>query len=104
MPKAVRGRAGREGRRSAILANYGATLAPMILSQSKLGPEDRVLVLGSPGAVELASAFALRLSSGEVVVCVYTFEEVEDARAGLAGLGNVNVIDDLAELDEDEPP
>jgi len=104
MPRAIRGRAGRENRRSEQLAEYGATLAPMILNQAKPDPDARVLVLGSPGAIELATAFALRLGSGEVVVCVYTFDEVEEARAGLAGLGNVNVIDDLAELDEEEPP
>lgn len=104
MPRAVKGRAGRENRRSEQLAQYGATLAPMILSQSRPDPDARVLVLGSPGAIELAAAYAPRLSVGEVVVCVYTFDEVEEARAGLAGLGNVNVIDDLSELDEDEPP
>ncbi len=104
MARAIRGRAGRENRRSELLAEYGATLAPMILSQARPDPDARVLVLGSPGAVELATALALRLSSGEVVVCVYTFDEVEEARAGLAGLGNVNVIDELSELDEDEPP
>lgn len=104
MPKAIKGRAGRENRRTEQLAEYGATLAPMILSQAKPEPDARVLVLASPGAIDLATALALRLGRGEVVVCVYTFDEVEEARAGLAGLGNVHVIDDIAELDEDEPP
>lgn len=104
MTRVVRGRAGRQQKRSDILETYGATLASMLRSQARPDAEDRVLILGSPGAAQLASDLAPQLAGGEVVVCVYTYDELEDVRAALAGMGNVHVINDLTDLDEDEPP
>lgn len=104
MAKIVRGRAGRQNKRSELLATYGATLAQMLQAQIRPNSGARVLHLGSPGATQLAEQIAPRLDTGELVVCVYTFDELEDARAALAGLGNVHIINDLDDLDEDEPP
>lgn len=104
MAKAVRGRAGRMQKRSEIMDTYGATLADMLRSQVRPEPNERVLILGSAGVAQLADDVAPRLDSGEIVVCVYTFDELEDTRAALAGVGNVHVINDLDDLDEDEPP
>lgn len=104
MAKIVRGRAGRMQKRSEILDTYGATLAQMVQAPIRPDPASRVLHIGSPGATQIAQQLAPRLETGELVVCVYTFDELEDTRAALAGLGNVHVIDDLPELDEDEPP
>ena len=104
MPKVVRGRAGRMNKRNEILEEYSATLAQMMQAQVRPDPAARMLHLGSPGAAQVAEYFAPRLASGEIVVCVYTFDELEDTRAALAGLGNVHSINDLDDLDEDEPP
>jgi len=104
MPKAIRGRAGRMLKRNEILTEYGATLAQMMQAQIRPESGERVLLLGSPGATQLAEQVAPQLDTGELIVCVYTFDELEETRAALAGLGNVHVIDDLADLDEDEPP
>ena len=104
MGKVTRGRAGREQKRDEIYTQYGAALAQMLRSQIKLDGGERVLHLGTPGATILAEDIAARLSTGELVVCVYTFDELEETRAALAGLGNVHVINDVEDLDEDEPP
>jgi 16S rRNA G1207 methylase RsmC len=104
MAKIVRGRAGRLNKRNEILEAYGETLARMIQGPIRAQPSDRVLHLGSPGATQVAEQLAPRLETGELVLCVYTYDELEDARAALAGVGNVLVINDLADLDEDEPP
>jgi 16S rRNA G1207 methylase RsmC len=104
MAKVVRGRAGRQQKRSEILEEYGTTLAEMLRSQVRPDAGERVLQIGSPGATQLAEIVAPQIDTGELVVCVYTFDELEDTRAALAGLGNVHVIDDLDDLDDDEPP
>jgi hypothetical protein len=104
MSKVIRGRAGRMIKRNEILMEYGTTLAQMMQAQIRPEPSNRVLLLGSPGAAQLAEHVAPQLDTGELIVCVYTFDELEETRAALAGLGNVHVIDDLADLDEDEPP
>jgi hypothetical protein len=104
MTRVTRGRAGREQRREDELERYGATLAQMLRGQIQPQSSERVLHIGSPGATQLADHVAHRLATGEIVVCVYTFDEMEEARAVLAGLGNVHVINELEDLDEDEPP
>lgn len=104
MAKIVRGRAGRLNKRNEILEAYGTTLAHMIQAPIRPHPGDRLLHLGSPGAAHFAEHVAGRLETGELVICVYTYDELEDTRAVLAGLGNVHVINDLDDLDEDEPP
>jgi 16S rRNA G1207 methylase RsmC len=104
MARATRGRAGREQRREESLAAYGATLAQMLQAQIRPDSGERMLHLGRPGATQLATQMAHRLDTGEVVVCVYTYDELEEARAELAGLGNVHVINELDDLDEGEPP
>lgn len=104
MAKMVRGRAGRMQKRSEIMDTYGTTLAGMLRGQVRPQPDERVLILGSAGVAQLANDIAPQLNAGEIVVCVYTFDELEDTRAALAGMGNVHVINDLADLDEDEPP
>lgn len=98
------GRAGREQRRAEELARYGTALAQMLLNLLRPASSARILHIGSPGAARLAEHLAYRLDSGELVVCVYTFDELEETRAALAGLGNVHVINELDDLDEDEPP
>ena len=104
MTRATRGRAGREIKRDEIYEAYGAALAQMLRGQMKLDGAERVLHLGSPGATEIAEDIAVRLTTGELVVCVYTFDELEETRAALAGIGSVHVINDFDDLDEDEPP
>ncbi len=104
MGKVTRGRAGRESKRDEIFAEYGSTLAQMLRSQLRLAGTERVLHLGSPGAAQVGEQIATQLSTGELVLCVYTFDELEETRASLAGLGNAHVINDIADLDEDEPP
>ena len=104
MPKPMRGRAGRMQKKTELLTTYGTTLAQMLQGQVRPEPNQRLLHMGSPGATAIAQYVAPQLATGEVVVCVYTFDELEDTRAALAGLGNVHVIDDLDDLDEDEPP
>jgi hypothetical protein len=91
-------------KRNEILAEYGTTLVHMLQAQIRPEPGDRMLHLGSPGATQLAEYIAPRLDPGELIVYVYTFDELEDTRAALAGLGTVHVINDLEDLDEDEPP
>jgi 16S rRNA G1207 methylase RsmC len=91
-------------KRHEILTEYGTTLAQMMQSQIRPDPGNRVLHLGSPGAAQLAEQIAPRLDTGELLICVYTYDELEETRAALAGLGNVHVINDLEDLDEDEPP
>lgn len=104
MAKVIRGRAGRMQRKAEVLEAYGTTLAQMVQALVRLHADDRVLELGSPGAAQLAHHLAPRLETGELVVCVYTFDELEETRAALAGMGNVHVINDLEDLDDDEPP
>jgi 16S rRNA G1207 methylase RsmC len=91
-------------KKAAILESYGAALAQMLLSQVRPKPSDRVLHIGSAGAVRLAEQLATRLEDGELVVLVHTYDELEDTRAGLAGFGNVHVINEFDDLDPDEPP
>ncbi|HEY0735380.1 MAG TPA: class I SAM-dependent methyltransferase [Herpetosiphonaceae bacterium] len=104
MSKVTRGRAGRMIKRSEILTEYGSTLAQMMQAQVRPDPGNRVLHLGSPGAAQLAEQIAPRLDTGELVICVYTYDELEELRASLAGIGNVHVINDIDDLDEDEAP
>lgn len=104
MTKFNRGRAGRETKRAELLTEYGSTLAQMLANQIKPKPDARVLHIGSPGATHFAEIIAPRLVTSDLVICVYTFDELEETRAALAGLGNVHVINDLEDLDEDEPP
>ncbi len=104
MAKVVRGRAGRLQRREELLQRYSEALAPMLLKQLKPAPGARMMHLASPGAVEVAQALAPRLETGELVVVVYTYDEMEEVRAALAGLGNVEVINEIDDLDPDEPP
>lgn len=104
MPKVVRGRAGREQKREEVLDTYTESLVPMLLKQVRPGPNVHMIHLGTPGAIQLAEAFAPQLATGELVVMVYTFDEMEEARAALAGLGNVLVINEIEDIDPDEPP
>lgn len=104
MPKVVRGRAGREQRREDVLESYTASLVPMLLKQVRVVPNANMLHVGSPGAVYLAESFAPLLATGELVVMVYTYDEMEETRSALAGLGNVHVINEIADIDPDEPP
>ena len=104
MAKITRGRAGRMEKKAALLDTYGATLAQMLLSHVRPQPSSRVLHIGSPGAVRFAQPLAERLSEGELVVLVYTYDELEDTRAALAGFGNVQIINEFDDLDPDEPP
>jgi hypothetical protein len=103
MPKIVRGRAGRQQRREETLERYGAELAPILLKQVRIPEGARVMHLGSPGAAQVSEAIAHMLVSGELVVVVYTYDEMEELRAALAGLGNVQVINEIDDLDPDEP-
>ena len=104
MAKVVRGSAGRLQRREEMLEHYGNSLATLMIKQVRPSPGDRIMHLGSPGAIAVAEALAPALDPGELVVVVYTYDETEEARAALAGLGNVEVISDLEDLDPDEPP
>lgn len=104
MPKVVRGRAGREQKREDVLDSYVESLVPMLLKQVRPGPHVHMMHLGNPGAVQLAEAFASMLVTGELVVMVYTYDDMQEARAALAGLGNVQVINELEDIDPDEPP
>jgi len=91
-------------KKATILDTYGATLAQMLLSHARPKANQRVLHLGNAGAVRLAEQLAEQLAEGELVVLVHTFDELEDARAALAGFGNVHVINEIDDLDPDEPP
>src|SRR5919199_6792649 len=104
MAKLVTGRAGRQQRREERLEQYAAELAPLLLKQLKLTPNARVMHLGSPGAIAIGQALAPTFESSELLIVVYSYDEMEDARAALAGLGNVEVINDIEDLDPDEPP
>ncbi len=104
MPKAATGRAGRERKREERLEQYVGALAPMLFKQLKYTPESRILLLGSPGVAQLAETLAHTLTTGEILVVVYTYDEMEETRAALAGLGNVEVINEIKDLDPDEPP
>jgi hypothetical protein len=104
MAKVVRGRAGREQRREDQLDTYAAALTPMLVKQVRAAPDVRMMHLGSPGAVQIAETFAPVVATGEIIVMVYTYDEMEEARAALAGLGNVQVINEIEDLDPDEPP
>ncbi len=104
MGKVVRGRAGRESKRDEIFEQYSTALAQLLQAQIRINGAERILHLGSPGAAQIGEQLATRLTTGELVICVYTYEELEETRAALAGLGNVHVINDLEDLDEDEPP
>ena len=104
MAKVVTGRAGRERRREERFEQYAIDVAPMLLRQLKLTPEARIMHLGSPGATAIAEAIAPNLVGGELLIVVYTYDEMEDLRAALAGLGNVEVINEIEDVDPDEPP
>ncbi len=104
MSKTLRGRAGRMAKKEENLVNYGVSLAQMLAAQLRPRPNDRVLHIGSPGAAQLGEQLAPRLAASELVILVYTFDELEETRAALAGLGNVQVINEIDDLDEDEPP
>jgi 16S rRNA G1207 methylase RsmC len=104
MAKMIRGRAGRIEKRAAIMEQYGTTLGQMLLSHVRPKATDRVLHIGSPGAARFAEHVAERLEDGELVVLVHTYDELEDTRAALAGMGNIHVINEFDELDPDEPP
>ncbi len=104
MAKITTGRAGRQQRREERLEQYAAELAPLLLKQLKLAPDARVMHLGSPGAIAIGQALAPTFDSGELLIVVYSYDEMEDARAALAGLGNVEVINEIEDLDPDEPP
>jgi 16S rRNA G1207 methylase RsmC len=103
MPKMVRGSAGRIQRREEIMERYGANLAMMLLKQLKQPGDGRMMHLGTPGAIAFAQGVAPLLETGELVVVVFSYDDMEDARAALAGLGNVEVINELDDLDPDEP-
>ncbi len=104
MAKVITGRAGRQKRREERLEDYAAALVPMMLKQIKFTPESRILLLGSPGVVQLADNLAHALTTGEILIVVFTYDEMEDTRAALAGLGNVEVINEFEDIDPDEPP
>lgn len=104
MPKIVRGRAGRQQRREESLTHYNTELAAMLLKQLRISPAARIVHLGAPGAITVAEAIAPGLETGELLVVVYSYDELEEARASLAGIGNVEVINDFDDLDPDEPP
>lgn len=76
----------------------------MLLKQLKLASGARVMHLGSPGAVVVAQTLAPALETGDLLIVVYSYDEMEEARAALAGFGNVEVINDIEDLDPDEPP
>lgn len=104
MAKITRGRAGRMEKKATIRDTYGTTLAQMLLSHVRPQANARVLHLGSAGAARFAEQLAQRLEEGELIVLVYTYDELEDTRAALAGIGNVHVINEFDDLDPDEPP
>ncbi len=104
MPKLVRGRAGRQQQREGTLERYGADLAPMLLKHIRVVPGARLMHLGSPGAEYFAEAVAPRLESSDLVVVVFTYDEVEELRAALAGVGNVHVLNEIEDLDPDDAP
>jgi 16S rRNA G1207 methylase RsmC len=104
MAKLITGRAGRQQKREERLEKYTAALLPLLLKQLKIDPATRVLHLGSPGAAAIVEAIAPHLTSGEMLVVVYSYDEMEDTRAALAGLGNVEVVNELDDIDPDEPP
>jgi hypothetical protein len=76
----------------------------MLIKQVRPGPDVRMMHLGHPGAVQIAETYAPVLETGELVVVVYTYDEMEETRAALAGLGNVEVINEIEDLDPDDPP
>src|SRR3712207_1710481 len=104
MSRQLRGRAGRMARKETDLAEYGASLAGLLATQLRPQPNDRVLQIGSPGASQLGELLAPRLGMSDLVILVHTYDELEDVRAALAGLGNVHVINEIDDLDEDEQP
>jgi 16S rRNA G1207 methylase RsmC len=104
MAKSLRGRAGRMAKKEENLAQYGAELARMLLSHVRPRPEDRILHIGSIGAAQFGEQLAPRLINSELILLVYTYDELEDTRAALAGIGNIHVINEIGDLDEDEPP
>ena len=104
MSRQLRGRAGRMARKETDLAQYGASLAGLLATQLRPQPNDRVLHIASPGASQLGELLAPRLGMSELVILVHTYDELEDVRAALAGLGNVHVINEIDDLDEDEQP
>ncbi len=91
-------------KKATILDTYGTTLAQMLLSHVRIKPNHRMLHIGNAGAVRLAEQLAEPLAEGELVILVHTYDELEDARAALAGFGNVHVINEFDDLDPDEPP
>lgn len=103
MPKVTTGRAGRQRRREERLDEYVATLTPMVLKQIRFVPESRILLLGSPGIVPLAETLAHALTTGEILIVVYTYDEMEETRAALAGIGNVEIVNEIDDIDPEEP-
>lgn len=86
------------------MERYGASLATMLLKQVKQPANGRMMHLGTPGAIAFAQGVAPLLEAGELVVVVFSYDDMEDARAALAGLGNVEVINELDDLDPEEEP
>lgn len=104
MPKPIHGSAGRLRQREEQREQYGVRLATMLIQQARYTPTARVLHLGSPGAIQFVQDVAPQLYNGELLLIVYTYDELEEARAALAGLGNVQVINEINDIDPDEPP
>ncbi len=104
MAKIVRGSAGRIQRREDIMDRYGSSLAAMLLKQIKRPENSRIMHMATPGAIPFAQGIVPMLQTGELVLVVFSYDDMEDARAALAGVGNVHVINELEDLDPDDPP
>jgi hypothetical protein len=57
---------------------YGTELAPMLLKQMRVSPSARILHLGYPGASDVADAIAPALDTGEMLLVVYSYDELEE--------------------------
>ncbi|MBA3945678.1 MAG: methyltransferase [Herpetosiphonaceae bacterium] len=99
MPKVLRGRAGREDRRSDQIDTYGAELAQLLLGQLRPRPADHILHLGNPGVIPLVTNLAPRVPSGSITALVYSYDELVATQAALAAFEQVIVANEWAEID-----
>lgn len=98
MAKLVRGRAGREDRKSDQRDTYGSDLALLLAKNVRPQPTAHLLHLGAPGLIPLVSDLAPRMQAGKITALVYSYDELAAAQAALAPYPNVQIINEWDEL------
>ncbi len=99
MAKVLRGRAGREDRRSDQIDTYGSELAQLLLGQMRPRPTDHILHLGNPGVIPLLTNLAPRVAGGTITALVYSYDELIATQSALAAFEQVTVVNEWAEID-----